>query len=161
HVTLRHNRAVGGDGNMAGAFLGTALGGGLASYGVRTDGPAAGSTATVRDSTIADNQAVGGVGGEAQGGGIANHLGGILTVSDSTLTGHHAVGGDGAGGFGGGLYNDGPSTHPSNPGAPTVLSVSGSTIAGNEAIGGAAGAGGSSAGFGAGGGISSASILVV
>src|SRR5262249_59956442 len=71
------------------------------------------------------------------------------------------AGGTGGSGQGGGLFNDGPSIVPTNPGAPTVLAVSGSTITGNEAVGGAAGAGGSNAGFGAGGGISSAGILVV
>ena len=163
-MTLRHNRAVGGDGNTAGTIVGTGQGGGLASSGARSFGPSGGSTTTVRDSTIADNQAVGGrgadggTGGEAQGGSIANLFGGILTVSDSTLTGNQALGGDGgvggngASGQGGGLFNDGPSTHPSKPGAPTILVVSGSTIAGNEAVGGAAGEG-SVEGAGIGGGL--------
>jgi hypothetical protein len=161
-VTLRHNRAVGGDGNMAGTVLGTGEGGGLFSIGANTLGlPSGGSTTLVSNSTIADNQAVGGDGSAGRGGGIATVFGSILTVSGSTLAGNQALGGAGGSGQGGGLFNDGPSTHPSNPGAPTILVVSGSTIAGNEAVGGAASAGGSSAGFGAGGGISSAGILVV
>ena len=38
-VTLRHNRAIGGDGNTAGTFLGTAWGGGLESDDLLLAGP--------------------------------------------------------------------------------------------------------------------------
>jgi hypothetical protein len=169
NVVLRHNLAVGGAGNATGTYVGQGIGGGLANDGAPsvTFGSA---TATVSDSTIADNQALGGQGpdggsgGDALGGGMANLFGAVLTISGSTLTNNCAVGGDGQGGgrgSGGGLFNDGPSTYPFNLGAPTVLTVLGSTITNNEARGGAAGAGGSSAGMGAGGGIASASILTV
>src|SRR6202011_1332770 len=119
HVTLRHNRAVGGDRNTAGTILGSAWGGGLATNGAKFLAPPLGSTTTVTHSMIADNQAVGGQGdngddgSEAHGGGIANFFGGLLTVSDSTLAGNQALGGaggaDGNGGPGqsGGLFNDG------------------------------------------------------
>src|SRR6516225_11139083 len=77
-VTLRHNRAIGGDGNTAGTFtaatfLGTAWGGGL-----ECDDLGVGSTTTVSNSVIADNQAFGGQGVDGEhgadglGGGVAN-----------------------------------------------------------------------------------------
>src|SRR5262249_14937512 len=83
------------------------------------------------------------------------------TVTGSTLTGNRARGGDGTtggNGFGGAIFNDGPSIHPTNLGTPTILMVLASTITDNEARGAAPGAGGSSAGRGAGGGISRACI---
>jgi hypothetical protein len=171
NVTLRNNRAIGGDGNTAGMVVGRATGGGLSSSGANPfHTPSGGSTTTLSDSTITDNQAVGGHaapggnGRDALGGAIANFFGALLTVSGSTLTGNQALGGAGragGNGVGGGIFNDGPSTHPSNPGAPTSLTVLGSTLTDNEAEGGATGAAGSSAGTGAGGGISSAGILTL
>lgn len=113
---------------------------------------------------IADNQAVGGhgsvgdPGGEARGGGIANLFGASLAVSDSRLLRNQAFGGaggdngHGGSGLGGGIFNDGPSTLPSNPGAPTTLDISGCEIIRNEAIGGAGGVGGNG-GQGLGGGL--------
>jgi hypothetical protein len=166
HLTLRNNRAVGGAGNTSGNLLGEAIGGGLYNAGA-WPGSSGGGTATVSDSTIADNQAIGGnasAGGDgrhALGGGMANVFGATLTVSGATLTGNQARGGAGANGLGGGLFNDGPSTDPINLGATTTLTVLGSTITGNEAEGGATSAGGSSAGLGAGGGIVSAGILTL
>jgi hypothetical protein len=50
------------------------------------------------------------------------------------------------------LFNDGLSIWPANAGTPATLTVTGSTITGNQASGGAAGNGGS-AGQGNGGGI--------
>jgi hypothetical protein len=173
NVTLRNNHAVGGDGNTAGTFSGIGQGGGLVNSGAKVSGPSGGSTATLSNCLITDNQAIGGQGApggegrEGVGGGLGNILGATLTVSGSTLTGNQAVGGagesvgNGGSGFGGGIFNDVPSTHPSNPGAPTSLTVLGSTLTGNEATGGAAGAGGTKAGLGAGGGIASAGILTV
>jgi hypothetical protein len=153
NVTLRGNRAVGGDGNAAGTFVGAGIGGGLASAGYNALVPlSGGSTTALSDSTVEHNQAVGGSGGAALGGGVANLLGGVVTVSGSTLSHNQAQGGEGGDGFGGGLYNGAASTHPSNPGAPTVLTIEGSSITHNAAQGGAAGAGGS-AGSGAGGGL--------
>src|SRR5262249_35097892 len=66
NVTLRHNRAVGGAGNTAGTLLGSGFGGGLVSHGFLP-----GTTATVSDSTVADNEAVGGQGSTASDGGDA------------------------------------------------------------------------------------------
>src|SRR5262245_9687000 len=153
NVTLRGNRAVGGDGNAAGTFVGAGVGGGLASAGYNALVPlSGGSTTTLSDSTVEHNEAVGGRGGAALGGGVANLLGGVVTVSGSTLSHNRAQGGEGGDGFGGGLYNGAASTHPSNAGAPTGLTVEGSSITHNAAQGGAAGAGGS-AGSGAGGGL--------
>src|SRR5262249_37074056 len=165
NVTLRHNRAVGGTGNTAGTFLGTGQGGGLAGSGHNPFGPPVSMAVTVNNSTITDNQAVGGqgvgggAGGDGRGGGLANLFGAILTVSGSTLSGNQALGGvggsggNGGSGLGGGLFNDGPSTFPTNPGAPTVLKVEGSALTHNQAQGGAAGAGGRSPGDGSGGGL--------
>jgi arylsulfate sulfotransferase len=170
NVTLRNNRAVGGAGNTGGTIVGEGIGGGLVADG---SGGAPSSTATVSNSTIADNEAIGGNGSPdgngsiARGGGLANIFGATLAISGSTLTGNQAFGGDGdaggsgGAGLGGGVFNDGPSANPTNLGAPTVLTVMGSTIADNHAQGGAAGAGGGSAGRGAGGGIASAGILTV
>ena len=59
---------------------------------------------------------------------------GTAAITDTRIRGNEAVGGDGGeganggNGFGGGLFNDGPSTHPSNPGVPTILAVLASTI---------------------------------
>jgi hypothetical protein len=116
---------------------------------------------------VAHNQAVGGLGGDGLGGGVANTLGGVATVSGSTLDHNRAQGGDGGtavdggNGRGGGLYNGPASTHPSNFGAPTVLTVEESIITHNKAEGGVAGAGGSSAGDGLGGGLWNGSIASI
>src|SRR5262245_41255334 len=158
NVTIRNNRAVGGDGNADGGFAGTGMGGGLVNNGSNPFTTPGASTITLRDSTVENNQAVGGSGGAALGGGVANVLGGVVHISGSTLTHNRAQGGDGGSagdagsGFGGGIYNGPASTHPSNLGVPTVLTAEGSAITHNKAQGGAAGAGGS-AGFGAGGGL--------
>jgi hypothetical protein len=174
NLTLRENGAVGGAGNSSGSFVGEGIGGGLDNDGSNGSTiPSGGSSVTLTDSIITGNEArggsvaVGGSGGEARGGGLANVFGGTLTVSGSTLTGNEAGGGDGADGgnggdgFGGSLWNDGPSMHPSNLGAPTVLTILGSTITDNEAEGGSTGVGGGNAGLGAGGGIWNAGILTV
>jgi hypothetical protein len=160
NVTLRHNRAIGGDGNTAGTFVNAGIGGGLGNSGSNPFFAISGvSDVTLRDSTVAHNQAVGGRGGAALGGGVASILGGVLTVSGSTLAHNRAQGGDsettgdGGNGLGGSIYNGAASNHPSNLGALTVLVVEGSTIAHNKAQGGFAGTGGSSPGFGAGGGL--------
>jgi hypothetical protein len=91
NVTLRNNRALGGDGNTAGTFVGEGIGGGLASNGSDMLLPTSGgSTTTLNDCRVADNQAIGGQGADsdsgrdALGGGIANVFGGIVTVSGST-----------------------------------------------------------------------------
>jgi hypothetical protein len=121
---------------------------------------------TVSDSTVINNQAVGGAGGAAGAGGIAGNGGNgeggglfntatgfsgtgqaTLTVSGCSVTtneaegGAGASGGSGGNGFGGGLFND----------AGATATVRTSVIAGNQADGGA-GAGGS-AGQGIGGGV--------
>jgi hypothetical protein len=154
NVTIRHNRAVGGDGNTAGTFVNAGIGGGFATNGSNPFVPVSGgSEVTLRDSTVAHNWAVGGRGGAGLGGGVANLLGNVFTISGSTLSHNRAQGGDGGGnGFGGGIYNAAASTHPSNLGAPTVLTVEVSTITHNKAQGGAAEDGGSG-GQGIGGGV--------
>lgn len=145
-LTVTDNQAVGGTGNTAGPLAGDGIGGGLAVGG--------GNSATISDSMIANNQAIGGLGaaggngGEGLGGGLASFLGASLTVRNSYVTGNQAIGGaggsgaNGGNGFGGGAYNDGRS----------MLTILVSTITDNQAIGGAAGVGGI-AGLGEGGGL--------
>lgn len=154
NVTLRHNRAVGGDGNADGTVVGAGIGGGIGNNGSNHSAIPGGSTITLRDSTVAHNQAVGGIGGATLGGGVANVLGGVVHISGSTLTHNRAQGsdgdtaGDGGNGFGGGLYNEAASTHPLNLGAPTVLTVRDSRLAYNVARGGDGAAGGDGLGGG-------------
>src|SRR5262245_7582552 len=119
NVTLRHNRAIGGEGNIAGTFVDAGIGGGLASDGSNAFAAVSrGSTTTLWESTVAHNQAVGGHGGAALGGGVSNVLGGVVIVSGSTLTHNRAQGGDGGAfgdsgnGYGGGIYNGAASNHP-------------------------------------------------
>src|SRR5262249_41860875 len=50
---------------------------------------------------VSKNQAAGGTGADALGGGIFNELGSTLTVNDTTFTDNQALGGDGGGGPGG------------------------------------------------------------
>src|SRR5262249_43832416 len=122
-VTLSHNRAVGGYGNIARTLLDAGIGGGPLENGPKPVRASRGSEGTLRDSRVAHNWAIGGRGSAALGGGVANILGGVVTISGSTLTHNRAQGGDGGmtgdggQGFGGGIYNDAASTHPSNPGA--------------------------------------------
>src|SRR5262249_58019129 len=73
-VTLRHNRAVGGDGNTAGTVVDAGSGGGLWNNGRNPFAVSGGSTTTLRDSTVAHNRAVGGRGGAALAGGLADIL---------------------------------------------------------------------------------------
>lgn len=159
-VTIRNNRAVGGDGNAQGGFVGTSIGGGLANNGSNPTVISGGSTITLRDSTVANNQVLGGAGANGLGGGIANVLGGVVHVSGSTLTRNAARGGGGADGLGGSIYNGAASTHPSNFNAPTVLTVEGSGITHNRAQGSAAGAG-TAAGDGLGGGLWNGGTAVI
>jgi hypothetical protein len=141
NVTLRHNRAVGGDDNTAGTFMNAGIGGGLANNGSNPFAATGGSTIILVNSNVANNQAVGGRGADGLGGGVANVLGGVVHVSGSTLTRNAARGGGGADGLGGGIYNGAASTHPSNLNAPTVLTVEGTAIAFNAAFGGPTGDG--------------------
>ena len=70
------------------------------------------------------------------------------------------AGANGGNGFGGGLFNDGPSVLSANTGTPATLTVTESTVSGNQATGGALGSGGH-AGQGIGGGAYFASGGVV
>jgi hypothetical protein len=134
NVTVRHNRAVGGDGNSAGTVVNAGIGGGIATNGSNNNAPQSSSNiTTIQNCTVAHNLAIGGRGGDAMGGGVANVLGGVVIVSGSTLSHNCALGGDGGHGFGGAIYNGAASDHPSNPGAPTVLHVEQSVITHNKA----------------------------
>ena len=136
NVTIRDNRAVGGNGNTGGAIAGAGIGGGLSVNGSNNNLPTSfGAVATVRNSTLARNIAIGGAAGDALGGGLANQLGGVLLVSASTFDHNLAQAGVGGDGLGGAIYNDPASTHSSNLGAPTVLTLELSTIKFNEADG--------------------------
>jgi hypothetical protein len=68
------------------------------------------STANISDSTFTGNQAIGGTGSSANGGGLDNQgSGATMSVTKSTLTGNRALGGSDAGagveGLGGGIMN--------------------------------------------------------
>jgi hypothetical protein len=146
-VTLTDNLAEGGAGNTNGLLAGIGLGGGFAAF-LQT-------TATLSNSTVDHNQAIGGEGvagangADGLGGGIANLLGSAVTVNNCTVDHNRAVGGAGyagGNGLGGGLYNDGSTDF-----GVSSLTVTGTTITHNEAKGGK-GEGGGSAGQGLGGG---------
>ena len=139
NVTIRNNRALGGDDNAHGGFVGTGIGGGLANNGSNPFNAPGGSTIAIENSNVANNRAVGGIGADALGGGVANVLGGVVHVAGSTLTHNRAQGGDGGDGLGGGVYNGPASTHPSNFGAETRLTVERSAITFNAAEGVASG----------------------
>jgi hypothetical protein len=161
NVTVRHNRAVGGAGNTAGAFVNAGIGGAIANNGSNNNALlslSGGCTVTLVNSMADKNHAIGADGGDGLGGGIANVLGGVFNIAGSILTHNHAQGGDavavstGGNGFGGGIYNGAASTHSSNLGAATVLTVEHSSITQNKAQGGVA-ADGDSDGAGVGGGV--------
>src|SRR5262249_48477432 len=99
--------------NLAGLTLaqGTALqGGGIDNAG----------TLTLRDSTVANNRAISGLGG----GGILNEPAASLTLKGSSLLNNTATAGAGLDVFGGGLLNEGLAT------------VASSRFSGNQALGG-------------------------
>lgn len=98
---------------------------------------------TISDVNLSNDQAVGGAGEDAQGGGIFNGSAASLRVFDSVFANDLARGGDGLSGgnagsaHGGGLFNQG------------IATLSGGTLSANKAIGGdSTGVGGS--GFGGG-----------
>jgi hypothetical protein len=102
---------IGGNGVIAfGAASGTAVGGGLATFG---------TTSIAKSTTIHDNGAgVYASGGRAMGGGVANTA--DLSIVSSTVTNNQAVG-IGADAFGGGIQTTGN------------LNLSGSTVTNNTA----------------------------
>jgi hypothetical protein len=112
------------------------------------------ATASISDSLLLGNQAIGGsgpTGGTGQGGGIANEFGGILTVTNTALLFNQAIGGAGFSGnggnaLGGGIFNGAP-----NPFGTPTLTLLDSLVALNRADGGASTGG--SAGTGTGGGL--------
>jgi hypothetical protein len=135
-----------------GFFEGYSEGGGINLLG---ENPAFGSTvvtATITDTTLIGNQALGaasssGFGGIADGGGIdANDM--LLNLNLSSLIGNSAVGGQGGpGGVGGYAFGGGIDVE-----AFSTANLTGSTFDLNSATGGAGGSGGRG-GFGLGGGI--------
>jgi hypothetical protein len=149
-VTIRNNRAIGGEGNTQGDFAGTGIGGGIANYGSNPFAAPGGSTVTLTDSTVANNQAVGGTDAGGLGGGLANYFGGVVHIADSTLADNRAQGGAGGSGLGGGIYNGPASTHPSNTGAESALVVEDSHMTHNVARGGDGGSDAGSDGLGGG-----------
>src|SRR5262245_24236418 len=104
-------------------------------------------TLTVSHCTLSANQAVGGAGHDARGGGIFDEAPAVLTVTHSLFTDNRAVGGDGGPavhggeGAGGGIYN-----------LDATLTVTNCTFTGNQAAGG-------NGGLGAGGGIANGGAL--
>jgi len=130
--------AFGGKGNSHADGLGTSVGGNGTDGTIAEGGGIynAAGTLTIQSSTIDDNEAIGGSGGyggpgaaptmTAEGGGTGHyHFGG-----------NGGTGGDGGDAEGGGLYS-----------AAGALTISSSTIMGNEAIGGDGGNGGAGAAF--------------
>ena len=111
------NESMGGSGatnaGPFGFFAGYAEGGGINLLGINLSGSADSVTATITDSILISNQAVGGAGasgrgGFADGGGIdANSM--VLTLENSSLISNGATGGqggpgaDGGSAFGGGI----------------------------------------------------------
>ncbi|MCI0333092.1 MAG: hypothetical protein L0228_07705 [Planctomycetes bacterium] len=116
---IRHNEAIGGDGNTATGemlFVGAGLGGGIANY--------LGATSDITDSLLAHNRAGGGMGNSLSGGAGAANLGAggaifnalgrfqldtgevladsIVNVERSILLSNQAKGGDGLAGSDGG-----------------------------------------------------------
>jgi hypothetical protein len=86
---------------------GSGLGGGISNSG----------TLTVNQCTVSNNQA-GGAG--SSGGGLFNQ--GTVTITNSTFSANAAIGGSVNGGKGGAIFNS----------APGLLTIAGSTIAGNQ-----------------------------
>jgi hypothetical protein len=117
--TLSYNQAVGGTGNSAGGtgavFANLGAGGALfnwlGNYNSPPEdyGPLGPSVVTLSNCLIASNQAEG-LGGNGEGGGIANVLSARTTVTSSVLVGNEADGDGGGAGLGGGAYNDATST---------------------------------------------------
>lgn len=142
NVTVRHNRAVGGNANTAGTFANAGIGGGIASNGSNNNASlSSGTTAIILDCTVAHNQAIGGRDGASLGGGVANQLGGVTNISGTTLSHNRALSCEGGNGMGGGIYNGSVSNHPSNVGVPTILTVDNSEVLFNSAIAGSGGDG--------------------
>jgi hypothetical protein len=115
---LALGRASGGRHNTAGGagavFAGLGAGGGIFNYLGNFNSPNYGSPLTnsmvaVSNCVIDLNQAQGGGGGNAEGGGIANLLDATTTATKSVLILNQANGGGGAG-LGGGAYNDATSS---------------------------------------------------
>jgi hypothetical protein len=162
---VRDNRAVAGHGGPGvNAMLGTlqagfAFGGGIDISNNLTGTP---SSATILDSTIVHNQAIGGEGGTGNDGGNG-YGGGIgvgwgpflglpdgaqLTLEHSTVAGNRAVGGAGGAGANGG-NGEGGGLFISSAGSATLTA---SILVHNHARGGQAGSGGHD-GNGFGGGV--------
>jgi hypothetical protein len=148
------NKAVGGAAGLGGVG-GLGEGGAVANVQIFNTLPFT-STLTLRDCVLTDNQAVGGagtVGGVGRGGGISTAIpvpasGGVsTTIIDGLVSDNMALGGDGSAGSGGNGLGGGIFV-----GQTAVLTVTGSTITGNEALGGT-GAASFHDGKGQGGGI--------
>ena len=108
NLRLTNNQAIGGAGNQAGGnpagvLVGTGTGGGFMLFDGGT------TTATISNSTIVGNQAIGGAdaggggGADGQGGGLATNLGGNLVVSHCAVEQDQAIGGAGGSAWGGGI----------------------------------------------------------
>jgi hypothetical protein len=142
--TQNHHQAQGGEGNTAtvgagatgATFANTGAGGGICADLGNVFLPEFGGTlgqtsVTVTNSTIAHNQATGGQGGDALGGGMANFSQANATVSGSTISDNLAIGGPHGNAFGGGFYND----------ATSSLTLKDDTVTGNHANAGDGGLG--------------------
>jgi hypothetical protein len=110
--TVQQNLACGGQDNSGtgtgAVFSSVGAGGGilngLGNYNSSGYGPFNASVASISGCIITQNQAKGGAGGDALGGGLANVLSATATLTGSFLIQNQANGNGGAG-LGGGAYN--------------------------------------------------------
>jgi len=111
------NQADGGNGNTgasASVFANLGAGGAifnfLGNFNSSGFGQLDASVVSVSGSTLSLNLAQGGVGGNGDGGAIANLLDAATTVDHSVITLNKARGGVGGAGLGGGAFNDAASS---------------------------------------------------
>jgi hypothetical protein len=169
---IERNQAIGGNGNSADgptAFAGTGIGGGISN---QFDGGTFGlgsTQVTVSDSTIQDNDAIGGNGnqgsgdaafvGAGLGGGIANSFGGVVDVDGSSVLRNRATAGErntasgsqvpASLGAGGAIFNAlGNVVYFGETLAPSTVTISNSTLEHNQARGGRDAAGNGGDGWG-------------
>jgi hypothetical protein len=136
HSAFVDNQTTGGTGGAGAAGGGASAGALLNGYG----------TFTITHSTFNHNQATGGVGGmggaggTASGGVILNNArdgDAVMTISHSTLTDNRAIGGTaGLGGIGGTASGGGIAILIRTAGFSASVTVTHSTLVGNEAVGG-------------------------
>ena len=136
---MSHNQALAGAGTVVG---GEAFGGGI--YQINPiNGP---STLSVVDSSLSDNQAIGGTpvgsfifgGGSASGGGLFVEAGTTVTFTGSTIDGNQALGGTGGTfgqAFGGAIDSEGSPMTITTPRWPITRPSAALTARGSRTAG--------------------------